>query len=78
MSIGRLPIIFRVSLSFQDHTYINRSLSYQSEFGVAPILVMLVQSLGLHLYRSVIFRVSLSQGRTYIDRACSYHILCLV
>ena len=45
-------------------------------FGAAPIsighlLVMTVQFLGPHLYQSVIHHVSLSRGRTYIDRPSS-------
>ena len=116
----------------RDRTYIDRSLSCQLEFGAAPIsidhfLIMSVQFLGLHLYRSVIillvsvwvwvraapisidhllvmsvqflgpylyrsviivsvwveaapisidhYRVSLSRGRTYIDRPSPCHVI---
>ena len=63
--------LFVFSLSW-DRTYIDRSLSYQLEFGAAltsivHLFVMLVQFLGPHLYRLIIFRVSLNRGRTYID-----------
>ena len=57
-------VILHVNLSW-DHTYIDQSLSYQLEFGATPIsichlLVMLVQFLGPHPYRSVIHPVGLS------------------
>ena len=66
--------------NFWDRTYIDRSSSYQLEFGATPIsighlIVMSVQFLflGPHLYQSVIF-MSVpcqfsSQDCTYIDRS---------
>ena len=48
---------------FRDRTYIDRSLSCQLEFGSAPI------SIGHHP-----ISLSLSRGRTYIDRPFPCHI----
>ena len=66
----------------RDRTYIDRSLSYQLEFGATPIsishlLIMLVQFLGPHLYRLVIVLSVKVRGRTYIDRS-SHCLVSLV
>ena len=80
-----------ISLSCQfslsrDRTYINQSSSCQFgliwvgaapiSIGHVPITFRVQLKSGSHLYRSVIHRVSLSQGRTYINRPCSYHFSC--
>ena len=67
MSIGRLPIIFRVSLSFQDHTYIDRSFSVLVwVFEATPISISHLPIIPLSVC------VQYESGRTYIDQSSSY------
>ena len=70
-----------IQLEFWDCTYISRSSSVSIwvfeaapiSIGYFPISLSSVRVLGPHLYRSIIFRVSLSfRGHTYIDRLSSY------
>ena len=71
-------IVISVSSGFESLDQIiilSFILSCQFESGphlYQSAIFLSVQFLGPHLYRSVIHRVSLSRGRTYIDRPSSY------
>ena len=89
ISIDHVPIIFHVSLS-RGCTYIDWPCSYHFSCQFESGLHLYRSTMFLSLFVSVwveaapisidhvpiIHRVTLSRGRTYIDRPCSYHFSC--